>query len=120
LFSRQNTIIGVFELKLIKEKRFNFKRLADHQEASLLKVESEFGLAYKISDMSADRKPFDSFRLAKIPAYVVLVWYVPHKNKTAYYIRINDFVAFKNSSKMASITEEEASDISEHHLYLTK
>lgn len=119
-FGRQNSVTGVFEIKLVKEKRFNFKRLADHQEKSLLNAESITGEYHKLSDMSADYKPWDCQRIANTPAYVVLVWYVPRKNKTAYYIRIRDFIAFKNKSKMASITEDEASEICEQMADLTK
>lgn len=118
LFGRSNTTVGVFELKLVKEKRFSFKRLAEHQEQSLLRVESPDGLAYKISDMSADRKPFDCFRLAGIPAYVVLVWYTPRKPKVAYFIRIHDFLALRDRSSMKSMTENEAKAIAERIIEL--
>ena len=117
LFNRQNEIIGVFELKLCKDKRLNFKKLDRHQELSLLAVEGD-GLTYKISDMSADRKPFDCFRLANMPAYVVIVWYKPRRPKVAYYIRIKDFIELRERSEWSSLIEEEAIGICENKIIL--
>lgn len=117
LFNKKNETIGVFELKLCKEKRFNFKKLARHQELSLLAVEGD-GLTYKISDMSADQKPFDCFRLANIPAYVVIVWYEPRKPKAAHYIRIEDFISLRERSAKKSCTEGEAILVSKKTIIL--
>ena len=119
IFSKKNKVTGVFELKLVKEKRFNFRRLANHQALSLLGAESEAGEYHKISDMSADIKPWDCQLIANTPAYLVLVWYVPRKNKSAYYIRIRDFEVYK-STGAKSITEEEAYKISTYSMDLKK
>lgn len=66
LFSRRNTISGVFELKLTKTKSLAYSKVEPHQIKSLLAANSEKGCAYKLSDMSIDKKPFDSFRISKI------------------------------------------------------
>ncbi len=112
LFGKKNTANGVFEIKLVKEKRFNFKsKMEDQQIPSLLKAESEDGCYHKLSDMSAGKKPWDCQRIANTPAYIVLVWYKPRKPKMAYYIRIGDISKFIDNNK--SITEEEARNICE-------
>lgn len=118
LFSRKNKTIGVFELKLTKTGRLPFDRLATHQEQALLRAESTEGVAHKISDMSADKKPFDCFRIANTPAYVVILFYTPRKPKILYFIRIKDFLALRARSSMKSMTEGEAKLISEKTLEL--
>jgi hypothetical protein len=112
IFSRKNTTIGCFELKLVKKPSMPFDAVEDHQIKSLLAVELD-GLSHKISDMSAGQKPFDCFRLAGIHGYVVPVWYVPRKRKTAYYIRIQDFLAIRHTVERKSLTEEMAKQIAE-------
>ena len=107
---------GAYELKLVKRPRFDFRCLADHQAKKLLQVEGD-GLYWKISDMSAEEKPFDFFFLQG-PAYVIPVWYIPRKRKTAYFIRIKDFLAFRDRHTMKSMTEADARIISERTLEL--
>lgn len=113
LFGRTNTLNGVFELKMTKTGRLPFARLAPHQEKALLEAESATGVYHKISDMSSEQKPFDCFRIADTPAYVVVLFYVPRKSKAVYYIRIHDFISLRESSKFKSITEEDAKSICE-------
>lgn len=116
LFGKKNTVTGAFELKLVKGKSMPLSAVAEHQVRSLLKVEGE-GLSWKISDFSMEQKPFDCFRMQGA-AYVVPVWYIPRKRKTAYYIRIWDFVALRDSIKRKSLTEEMAEMIAEWKIEL--
>lgn len=116
LFGKKNTVTGAFELKLVKGKSMPFSAVAEHQVRALLQVEGE-GLSWKISDFSMEQKPFDFFRIRGV-AYVVPVWYVPRVRKTAYYIRIGDFVALRNSLSRKSLTEEMADAISEWKIEL--
>lgn len=132
LFARVNrpSRSEVYELKITKTGRLPFARLAPHQEYGLLKAEGEvveiltsgmlktYGLYHKLSDMSADRKPFDSFYIIYIPAYVVICFYQPRKPKILYFIRIKDFIAFRDRHTMKSMTEEDAKVISERTLEL--
>ena len=76
------------------------------------------GLSYKISDMSMGYKPFDCFRIANYPAYVVPVWYVPRKKKTAYYLPITKFVELMNTAPRKSMTEDNAIVLAEFVLEL--
>lgn len=107
LFGRKNKVHGVFELKIVKGKSMPFSAVADHQ-VNALKDVSGTGLYHKISDASYDRKPFDCFFLCDTPAYVVPVWYVPRKRKTAYYIRIDTFLSAWSNSERKSLTEDTA------------
>jgi len=104
LFGKKNQLTGVFELKLCKEKSLPFEAVAAHQVKALLRVEGE-GLYHKISDMSMGEKPFDCFYLAELPAYVVPVFYIPRKQKTAYYIRIKNFIKMMKGADRKSFTE---------------
>lgn len=107
LFGKKNQLTGVFELKICKEKSLQFSAVQEHQVRALLHVEGS-GLYHKISDMSMGEKPFDCFYLAELPAYVVPVWYVPRKQKTAYYIRIKHFLRMREEADRKSFTEEMA------------
>jgi len=120
LFARANrpTRSEVYELKITKTGRLPFARLASHQERSLSKIDSSVGAYHKLSDMSADRKPYDSHFLINIPAYVAVCFYRPRKPKILYLIRIKDFIAFRDRNTMKSMTEEDAKVISERTLEL--
>ena len=116
-FGKRNLIIGVFELKFCKGKSIRFDSVAEHQEAALLAVEGD-GLYHKITDqpflkdMNFQRKkPFDCFNLAGIPAYVVIMWWIPRKKKNVYYIPINKWCCFRDKADKKSITEEMAAAI---------
>ena len=120
LFARVNrpTRSEVYELKITKTGRLPFARLAPHQERSLSNIDSSIGEYKKLSDMSADRKPYDSHFLVNVPAYVIVCFYQPRKPKILYFIRIKDFIAFRDRHTMKSMTEEDAKVISERTLEL--
>lgn len=120
LFGRKNKPdrSEVYELKITKTNRLPFARLAAHQAASLSNIDSAIGEYKKLSDMSADRKPYDSHFLINVPAYVCVCFYQPRKPKILYFIRIKDFLNLRDTSKMKSMTESEAVEISEKTLTL--
>lgn len=118
-------ISGVFELKLIKTGRFEFKRLAKHQEDALVAVNSAKGLYHKISDSLpvfgsskfmrfTSKKPFDCFFLKEIPAYIALCFYKPRETKRVYIIQIEKYLAFKSMATKKSGTEEELGKLSSY------
>lgn len=117
LFGRRINRHGVYELKLCKGPSLAFDRVEPHQERALMRACGE-GLYHKISDYSPGEKPFDCFFLSGIPAYVVVVFFVPRKRKMAYCIAIGEWMALKekllNQEKpRKSITEEHASGVAE-------
>lgn len=120
MFPRKNnpSCSEVYELKITKTGRLPFARLAPHQERSLSNIDSPIGEYKKLSDMSADRKPYDSHFLVNVPAYVAVCFYQPRKPKILYFIRIKDFISFRDRHTMKSMTEEDAKVISERTLEL--
>lgn len=116
LFSRANNISGVFELKLVKTKSLAYSKVETHQIQSLLAANTEKGCAYKLSDMSIDKKPFDCFRISNYTAYIVVLYYVPRKTKIAYYIPIKLFV--ENVGPGQGLNEDTAKKLSEHVIAL--
>lgn len=117
LFGRKNTMMGVFELKLVKGRSMPFNAVAEHQVRALSRVERG-GLYHKISDASYEKKPFDCFRLEGVPAYVVPVWYVPRERKTAYYIRIGKFCELRDACGRKSLTETIAKEYADNFMEL--
>lgn len=117
LFGRKNNVVGVFELKIVKNVSMPFKNVAEHQLAGLYATAHD-GLYHKISDASYEQKPYDCFYLAGVPAYVVPVWYIPRKRKTAYYIAIDTFCQMKDSAGRKSLTEEMAKVCADHVMEL--
>jgi len=123
-FAKRNQVVGVFELKLCKGKSMPFSALAPHQKQALLDVSSEAGLYHKISDSPFFKdpkgrmrftcpKPFDSFFLMNIDAYLVVFFYIPRKKKAVYYIRIEDFIRMEHEANRKSFTAEMAEDYAE-------
>lgn len=103
----------VYEFKIVKldkQKSFAFNRVADHQIKGLL--DSLEGFWLKIPDTSAingfsSQKPFDSLWCVARDAFVVVIYYLPHKVKTAVLIPIKDFVKLKATYPKKSIHLEE-------------
>ena len=112
LFSRKNAIPGVFELKLTKTKSLAYSKVELHQIKSLLAANTEKGCSFKISDMSMEKKPFDSFLIANYPAFIVVLYYIPRKPKVIYYIPIKSFVAEVGPGQ--GLSEETAKELAEH------
>lgn len=124
LFGKQNKVHGVFELKLCKGKSLSFDSVADHQIKALLQVEGSVGLYHKISDSPVSwqknmrftaPKPFDCMFLKDTPAYVVVVFYVPSKKKTAYYIPIHEFVNMRTAVESGGLGEKPRKSFTEPH-----
>ncbi len=100
----------VYETKMVKAKSFRLASVAQHQVDGLLGALR--GLWYKISDSPVFAgnksrftfaKPFDAIWIMASKAYVVPIFYIARKRKTAYLIPIEEFVKFKTTS----VLEEE-------------
>ena len=120
-FGKRNSHEGVFELKLCKGTSLPFSSVAEHQEEALVAASSERGLFHKISDSPffpnkkmrfTKPKPFDCFCVKDYPAYVVIMWWVPRKEKNVYYISIDTWLGLKENAGRKSITEEMAQESS--------
>jgi hypothetical protein len=100
---------AVFELKLTKGISLPFDAVLPHQLDSLLNAKHR-KLGYKIPDDSVGYKPFDSFVVSKVPAYIVVRFY-KRGDKKFYMIDVDDWVLESEKSKRKSITEERAAEI---------
>ncbi len=119
LFSKKNTVPGVFELKLVKlekVKTLGFSKVEPHQIRALLAANSDKGCAHKLSDMSMDKKPWDCQRIANYPAFVVPVYWKPGKPKVAYYVPIKSFVATVHPGE--GLSEDQAKQLAEFTITL--
>ena len=108
-----------FELKICKDNRFSFDRVAEHQIEALKAVELD-GIYHKISDSPifagmktrfTSQKPFDCFILKGV-GLIVICWYKERSLKELHFIRVFDFEQKKKTSKMKSMTYEESKEIS--------
>lgn len=108
-----------FELKICKENRFSFDKVAKHQIEALKAVELD-GIYHKISDSPiysgmktrfTAKKPFDCFVL-KGKGLIVICWWKKSKLKELHFIQVYAFEEKKKTSKMKSITYEESKEIS--------
>lgn len=124
IFRDINTVNGIFELKLCKGNAIPFNSVREHQRVAL-QMASGSGLFYKIPDSpvftgSATRfsalKPFDCFRLAGVPSFIVVCFYEPRKYKKFFYITISTWLHEAENSPRKSLTMERAAEISEHTL----
>lgn len=97
-------------IKLDKKKSFAFNQVADHQIEYLLA--SLEGFWYKVADNAAingfsSPKPFDAIWCKAEEAYVVPIFYLPRKIKTAVLIPIENFIAFKKNWSKKSVRLED-------------
>jgi hypothetical protein len=107
------SVCTTFEFKIIKldkKKSFAFNQVADHQIEYLLA--SLKGFWYKIVDSASvggfsSPKPFDAVWCKAEQAYVVPIFYLPHKVKTAVLIPIENFVVFKKNWAKKSVHLED-------------
>jgi len=115
-FSKRNTVEGCFELKLCKGTSLPLDALKDHQKEALLAVSGK-GLFHKITDQPIFKgskvrftkpKPFDCFYLKDVVGYVVVMFWVPRKKKTVYYINIGEWTMMVDYAGRKSLTEEMA------------
>lgn len=64
---------GVFELKVVDGKSLSKKKVREHQVRALHIAHTQ-SFSYKIPDAGISQKPFDSFMVAGVPAYVVCLY----------------------------------------------
>jgi len=100
---------GAFELKLTDNPSLPFSEVRPHQIQNLNNVRNSHFI-YKIPDEGFGQKPFDCFKLQKVPAYIVIMYY-RRGQKNFYIIPIDDWNAYVSISKRKSLTEKEAADI---------
>lgn len=98
-----------FELKIVKSKRFSLNSVHQHQIDGLLGA--LHGLYLRIADQPfmqggfQQKKSFDCLWINNAKGFVVPVFYIPRKRKTAYLIPIEEFVKLEGKS----VTEENLS-----------
>jgi penicillin-binding protein-related factor A (putative recombinase) len=116
-FNKKNKIYGVFELKLCKGTSISFSAVTKHQRKCLYLSTTKRGFGYKIPDPPVFKKqktrfnkkrPYDCFKIRNMPAYVVIMFWIPRKKKNVYYIPIMDFFKlYVNTRKIRkSMTED--------------
>lgn len=99
---------AVFELKLEKGKSLAFNRLEEHQRNALFLSKHE-KIIFKIPD-AGYQNPFDSFMMAEVNAYVVVMFY-QRGQKKFYMIPIDEWIAEEQVGGRKSLTEERAAEI---------
>ena len=119
IFGKKNKLFGFFELKLLnleKSKSIRFDAVAAHQMSALKDVISQDGFYHKLTDPPIFpgmqtrfnvKRPFDCFKVCNMPAYIVIVVYVPRKRKTAYYVEPKKWVEAQKDLGKKSIRESE-------------
>lgn len=100
---------GAFELKICKEKSFNFSLVKTHQVEALFATKHN-KIAYKIPDDSVGYKPYDTMFFCKAEAWVVIMFY-QRGEKKFYMIDIDDWKKEIENSKRKSLTKERAAEI---------
>ena len=114
---------GVFELKLCKESRFPYSKVATHQIHALIEAKHT-GIYHKISDPSSGnfantktrftaKNPFDFF-ISKGNAYVAVCFYTPRKKKIIYFVDIDTFEQSRLNSVYKSLTEKECEQLADY------
>ena len=102
---------SVFELKIVKSGALPFNGVLQHQKDALEAVKHR-SIAYKLPDDSRGYKPFDSFILSGLPAYVVIMFYKPRKSEFIM-VGIDAFLNEEKASERKSLTESRAKEIGE-------
>jgi len=101
---------GAFELKITQGGRaLPFSAVQDHQKEALFNAHIR-SIVYKIDDSGIGQKPFDCFKLDKVPAYVVVMYY-QRGCKHFYMIDIETWIREKKNSHRKSLTEDRAKEI---------
>lgn len=98
-----------FELKITKTSSIPFNDVKEHQLNALLNAKHNH-IEFKIPDDSIGQKPFDCFRLEKVPSYVVIQYY-RHGQDEFIMIDIDDFIKEIEISPRKSLTEDRAKEI---------
>lgn len=100
---------SAFELKLTKSPSLPFSSVVEHQLNALHLAKNKC-IVYKIPDDSMGQKPFDSFVLSNVPAYIVVMFYT-RATKIFYLIDIDVWIEEEKTSKRKSLTEKRAREI---------
>ena len=100
---------SAFELKLTKTPSLPFSSVVEHQVNALL-LSKHKRIVYKIPDDSMGQKPFDSFVLANVPSYIVVMFY-KRGQKIFYLIDIDVWIHEEETSERKSLTEARAREI---------
>ncbi len=101
---------AAFELKICKTKKMPFSAVRDHQVKNL-QIAKNGLFPYKIADVGLEPKPFDCFVLSQVPSYIGVLYYKLRGEKKVYLIDVDDFANEKETSMMASISEERAGEM---------
>jgi len=110
LFAKTLTSTCAWELKICKTNALPFSSVAPHQLRSL-KIAKHGVFRWKLGDYGY-LNPFDGFVLAKVPAYIVIVFYKPRKPISFLMIDIDVFLEEMKNSTRKSLTEERAISLS--------
>ena len=87
--------------------RIPFADVPEHQRDALFACTTDKGFCYKISDQSSGKKPYDGFFFRNSPAYLVFAY-----EKNFYLISIHNFLHEVKTSKVKSLTDQRAKEIS--------
>lgn len=102
---------AAFELKVTEGGSLPFSEVVEHQVDYLLAAKTR-GMTWKIADDSAGIKPFDSFALFGVPAWVVIMFHCQERGRRKFVmIDIEEWVTEKEKSVRKSLTESRALEI---------
>jgi hypothetical protein len=111
---RGNKNNETYELKIVKDGKFKFKQVKDHQIDGLLK--SIEGIYIKIPDTASksggcNKKPFDCLWIIASQAWVAVMFYKYREKQYFYRIPICNFLELKDTWRKKSIGEKEFSEV---------
>lgn len=101
---------AVFELKYVRGKSFAFSQVQEHQVNALYQARHGT-IVFKIPDDSRGQKPFDSFCMSGVPAFVG-VMFLDSTPGRFHLIDIDDFIKLKDTHNKKSVTEDQLVGIS--------
>jgi len=111
----------VHELKFTRTGRLSFDAVKEHQISALLEASETF-LYHKITDQTwgtnpkhrfTFKKPFDSFCVVGVKAYVVMWFYIPRTKKKFIKMTIKKFLELQRTLPRKSLTEKIAKEYGE-------
>lgn len=100
---------AVFELKFSKTNSLPFSAVKPHQIENLT-IANSGSFIYKIPDVGQAQKPFDSFIMRRVPAYIVVYYYTPGE-KDFYMIHLSDWLKERREGARMSLTRDRAQEI---------
>ncbi len=104
-YLREIRMYCYYELKVVKGKTFNFKKIEINQDEGLPALAKE-GLVWKLSDEDSRTKPCDGFCTPPLPAYLVIKF-----RQKYYFIDYYKIVELKEAG-VKSIGEDAVQDLS--------